>query len=151
MTEEKKKIIGDILQQKRQELNLEIKDIALYLKIKTYDIEALESEDWERITRHLYRPGLIRSYAKMLKIDDIIIEEKIKELPFESNVKNKKHKLINIGEEIDLTPSRDMFFNFLLISFLMFLILLSIYNGAEDKSRVLGTDALIEQMGKIAE
>jgi len=149
MTKGKNKIIGDILRQKRQELNLETSDIASYLKIKSRDIEMLENEEWDFNSRQLYRLGLIRSYAKMLKIDDAIIEERIKKLPRESNVKNKKYKLLNIGESIDLTPSRDMFFNFLLIGFLMFLIILLIYNGAEDKSRVFGTKALVDQMNKI--
>lgn len=142
-------MIGEILHNKRCELNMEIKDVCAYLKVKSADIEAVEKEDWDAITRHLYKPGLIRSYAKMLKIDIDMIEEKIKELPFESNVKNKKYQLLNIGEDIDLTPNKDMFFNFLLICSLMFLVLLSLYNSFENKSRLLKTGDLIEVMEKV--
>lgn len=138
--------IGKILRKTRQEQNLEIGNIASYLKVKAKDIVAIEEEKWENITKHIYKSGLIRSYAKMLKIDIATIEDQIKNLPFESNTKNLKHRLLNIGEEIDLTPSRDMFFNFLLISILMFLTLLAIYNAAEKKGDLLSNQELITGM-----
>lgn len=141
--------IGQLLRHKRLELNLEISHIATYLKIKTRDIEAVEDEKWTQITKHVYKTGLIRSYAKMLKIDLATIEDKIKNLPFESNTKNQKHRLLNIGEDLEITPNRDMFFNFLLISILLFLALLAIYNASEKKSKLLTSEDLIGQMDKL--
>ncbi len=141
--------IGEILRRKRRELKMEIADVCTYLKVKEHDIEAIENEKWNKVTNHLYKTGLIRSYAKFLKIDPQIIEEKIKSLPFESNIKNSKHRLLNIGEETDLTPNRDMFFNFLLISSLMFLILLAIYNASERKGRLLPNEKLILELEKV--
>jgi len=148
---ENSETIGKILHKKRRELNMEISDICTYLKVKAHDIEALENENWSRVTNHLYKSGLIRSYAKILKIDNALIEEKIKALPFESNVKNQKYRLFNIGEEIDLTPNRDMFFNFLLISILMFLVLLSIFNASEKKTRLLTNEKLISQIESLVD
>ena len=87
----------------------------------------------------------------MLKIDVQIIEEKLVDLPFESNIKNKKYQLLNIGEDNDLTPNKDMFFNFLIISVLLFFVLLAIYNSSESKSRVLTNYDLITQVEKIRE
>lgn len=138
--------LGDLLRQHRKDQNKEISAISSYLKIKASDVEAIEEENWNAVTRHLYKPGLIRSYAKMLHIDNKIIEQKIKELPFESNIKNIKHRLVNIGEEIEITPSRDMFFNFLLISILLFLVLLTIYNASEKKTRLLTNQDLIDEI-----
>jgi len=143
--------IGELLRQTRREQNKEISNIASYLKIKASDVEAIENENWKNITRHLYKPGLIRAYAKMLKIDDKIIEKKIKELPFESNIKNIKHRLVNIGEEIEVTPNRDMFFNFLLISILLFLVFLIIYNTSEKKTHLLKTQDLVDEINKASE
>ncbi len=138
--------LGELLRRKREELSLEVLDIAKYLKIKPQDVVAIEAEKWHEVTKHLYKTGLIRSYAKMLKIADAVIETKIKALSFESNTKNQKHRLINIGEDLDLTPNRDMFFNFLLISFLLFFVLLAIYNACEKKSLLFTNQDLIMQI-----
>ncbi len=138
--------LGQILKEKRQNLKMEITEVSSYLRIKVGDITAIENNEIGRIARHLYAPGLIRSYGKFLKIDEKIIEEKIRLLSFKSNVENKKHLLINIGEEIELTPAKDNVFNFLLISILLFLVLLSIYNSYEDKSSLITNQSLIKEL-----
>lgn len=143
--------IGKILSKARQDAKLEIKDVSIFLKIKISDIEALEKEDFENITRHLYKPGLIKSYARMLKIEMDLIEELMKTLPFESNIKNRKYQLLNIGEEI-LAPNKEMFVNFALISLLFFLVMLAIYNSQEsNSSRVLSTPDLVNTIEKVPE
>ena len=141
--------IYQILLNKRQELSLEAEDVATYLKIKLRDVEAIESGNLDKMSGRLYVPGLIRSYGKFLKIDGKLIEQKIKLLPIESNVNNKKHQLINIGENIDLTPTKDSLVNFLVISALLFLTLLSIYNFYENKSAAIDSDSLVEELKKI--
>lgn len=148
MTESTELGLGKLLRHKRQELKMEIANIASYLKIKAHDIEAIEDEKWNAVTKHVYKPGLIRSYAKMLKIDMATIEDRIRQLPFESNTKNQKHRLLNIGEEVEITPNHDMFFNFLLISILLFLTLLAIYNAAEKKTKLLTNQDLITELEK---
>ena len=141
--------VGQILKNKRQKLKIEIEDVAAYLKMKLRDIEALENDDLSSIIKHLYLPGLLRSYARFLKIDQRIIEEKIKLLHIEPNTNNKKHQLLNIGENIDLTPDNNVFVNFLAISVLLFFILLSIYNFSENKSPIINSDNLVEELKKI--
>lgn len=138
--------IGEILKERRQNLKMEISDVSNYLRIKASDIVAIEANEIDRIARHLYAPGLIRSYGKFLKIDEKIIEEKIRNLSLKSNTDNKKHLLINIGENIDLTPDKDSFFNFLLVSILLFLVLLSIYNSYENKSTLITNENLILEL-----
>lgn len=141
--------VGQILKNKRQKLKIEADEVAAYLKIKLRDIEALENDDLHKIIKHLYIPGLLRSYAKFLKIDQRIIEEKIKLLHIESNTNNKKHQLLNIGENIDLTPDQNFFVNFLALSILLFFILLSIYNFSENKKASISSDNLVEEMKKV--
>jgi len=135
--------LGQILKEKRQKLGIEISDVCAALRIKKHDIEAIENNDLAGITKHLYLPGLIRTYAKFLKIDQQEIEEKTRLLPIKSNTDNKKHQLLNIGENIELTPDKDSFFNFLLISILLFLVLLSLYNSIEDKSGLITNQSII--------
>jgi cytoskeletal protein RodZ len=139
-------LIGEILQKKRKELKIEISEVSSYLRIKDRDVEGIENGDLKMITEHLYIPGLIGSYAKFLKIDKKIIDEKIKLLPIKSNVENKKHRLLNIGENNVLSPSKDSCLNFLLISILLFLVLLSLYNSYEDKSDLITNKNLILEL-----
>ena len=141
--------IGQILRDDRQKLKIEANDVATYLKIKLRDIEAIENDDLSKILKHSYTPGVLRSYAKFLKVDSPIIEEKIKLLHIESNTQNKKHQLLNIGENIDLTPDKDSLLNFLIVSTLLFLTLLSIYNFAENKNASISSELLVEELKKI--
>ncbi len=152
-TEENQQIaensLGQILREKRQFLKMEIVEISTYLKIKSRDIEAIENDDLKHIAKHLYVPGLIRSYAKFLKIDLKLIEEKIKVLPIASNTENKKHQLLNIGESDQLSPDKDSVFNFLLISILLFLVLLSLYNSFQNNDALITNQKLIHELENI--
>lgn len=143
--------IGQILNKSRKDLNLEVKDVCVYLKVKESDIIFLEEDKFDKSNNHLYRRGLIRSYAKFLKIDEILIETKIKELPFESNVANKKYQLLNIGENIDLTPDKEMFFNFLIGAILLSLIIFVVYKYRENKDEILTSDDVITRFEKAIE
>jgi len=140
------KSVGRILSEKRQKLNIEISEISAYLKIKSSDISAIEDDNLKAVTKHLYIPGLIKSYAKFLKIDPKIFEERIRNLPIASNVENKKHQLLNIGENAKFEPDKDLVLNFFLISILLFLVLLSVYNSYEDKSSLITNQELIKEM-----
>jgi cytoskeletal protein RodZ len=141
--------LGQILREKRQFLKMEILEISTYLKIKSRDIEAIENDDLKHVTKHLYVPGLIRSYAKFLKIDPKLIEEKIKVLPIASNTENKKHQLLNIGESNQLSPDKDSVFNFLLIAILLFLALLSLYNSFQNNDALITNQKLIHELENI--
>lgn len=141
--------LGQILQIKRQNLKMEITEISSYLKIKSRDVEAIENGDLVNVTKHLYVLGLIRSYAKFLRIDEKIIEEKTKLLLIKSNTENKEHQLLNIGEDAKLSPSKDSFFNFLLISILVFLVLLSLFNSYENNGAKITNQSLVNELENI--
>ncbi len=145
-TENKIQSIGQILREKRQESVISVADACAYLRVKKLDIEAVESDDFDKLSKHIYALGFVRSYAKFLKIEAQTIEEKIKGLPIKSNIENKKYLLINIGEEEKFSPNRDMFFNALLISILLFLVLLSIYNSVEKNSDLITNEILIHEL-----
>jgi hypothetical protein len=138
--------LGKMLQEKRQKMHIEILQVSFYLKIKVRDVEAIENGDFASLTKHLYTSGLIRSYAEFLKIDRQTIEEKIKFCSFKSNVENRDHQLLNIGEEPNLKPTKDSFFNFLLISILLFLVVLSFYHHLESAAIAIENQSLIEEL-----
>ena len=138
--------LGELLQKRRQELNMDIAEISSYLRVKKQDIEAIENNDLGAVTQHLYVLGLVRSYARFLKIDLDKIEKKVRNLSIKSNIENKKHQLLNIGENIELTPDKDDVFNFLLISILLFLVLLSLYNFYYDKTSLITNNSLIQEL-----
>lgn len=141
--------IGKILRQKREELNIDPLAVGTFLRVKLSDITAIENGDLDGVTKHIYVLGLIRSYAKFLKIAPEIIEEKIRLLTVKSNTDNKKHLLINIGEDPHVTPSKDSFFNFLLISILLFLVLLSLYNFYENNDSLITNKNIIHEFENI--
>ncbi len=141
--------VGQFLRQKRQEAKIEIATACAYLKVKAVDIEALEEDNLECVTKHIYILGLIRSYAKFLKIAPQEIEDKIKLLSVKSNTDNKSHMLINIGEDSKVSPNKDSVFNFLLISILLFLVLLSLYNAFESNDGLITNETLVRELEKI--
>lgn len=141
--------IGQTLKQKREELDIKTQEAALYLKVKVRDIDAIEKDSLSEITSHLYIPGLVRSYAKFLKFDPQAFEEKAKGLKIKSNVDAKEHRLLNIGENTEISPSKESFFNFSLISLLIFLIFLSIYNSYLAKDSLITNQKLISELESI--
>ena len=94
--------IGKTLKLKRKELQIELDEIAKKLNVRPNIIKNLEEENWHLINKNLYLTGLILSYSRILKLDKGLISSKIKSLHFESNVKNRKHQLINIPKNINI-------------------------------------------------
>lgn len=136
----------EFLTKRRQELNIEISEICKRLNVKSSEIQALENQNWDFFKKSIYLNGFIYSYLKILKIDEKIINEKIKNLPIPSNVKNTQHKLVNIGENLDLTPDKNIFLNFLILSIILFLVSLGIYNFKGKNIKLISPQNLIEKI-----
>jgi cytoskeleton protein RodZ len=71
MLNEKKEAIlaGEILKNKREDLGLEIHEIAASLKISEEYISAIENDAFEKLPVPVYTMGYIRSYAAFVGID----------------------------------------------------------------------------------
>ena len=140
--------LGELLNQNREKLEIEIKEVANFLKVRPNDIKLLENNDIEKIAKNIYIPGLIKSYGKYLKINNKIINEKIQELSLRSNIEVKKHTLINLGDDRSLSPSKNFFYNsmiaFVVLS--LFFILLFIL---EHKNELINTKNIISDIKKI--
>ena len=146
MTETVQNPFGEILRNKREELRMEITEVSSHLRIKPTDIEAIENDEIIKITTHIYIPGLLRSYAKFLRIDEKIIEEQIGLLQLKSNVDNREHLLVNIGEGDHLKPDKNFSFHALIIVFLLILLLFPIYNRSANKGDFITNPDLISQL-----
>ena len=143
------KSLGAIYRQKRQESKIEIIQASNYLKVRSFDLNAIENDEVQKISKNIYAPGLIRSYGKFLKIDEKTIEEKIRECAFRSNTENKKHILVNIGEHLALTPKKELLVNSMAISVILFLSMLLISGVYKKKLISFPTNDILEQIAKI--
>ena len=140
--------LGELLRINRENLNIKIEEIANFLKVRASDIALLENNDIEKIAKNIYIPGLIKSYGKYLKISTKIIDIKIQELSLRSNVEVKKHTLLNIGDNKELSPNKEFFFNSLVISTILFLFFV-IFFSLERENELINTDNIISEIQKI--
>jgi cytoskeletal protein RodZ len=141
--------VGELLSQKRNELEIKISEVSAYLRVKICDIESLEKDDFGSVSNRGYVLGIVRSYAKFLKIDEKLIENRIKAISVRSNIDNKNHLLLNVGEAPNTNPSKDSFFNFLTISILFFLSLLLFYSYLESDRDLITNENLVRELKKI--
>ncbi len=140
--------LGELLKNNRENLNIKIQDISSFLKVRPSEIKLLENNDIEKIAKSIYIPGLVKSYGKYLNINANIINEKIQELSLRSNIEVKKHMLLNIGKHKELSPSKEVFFNALLISIIL-LIFFIIFFSLENKNELINTTNIISEIQKI--
>ena len=98
--------IGKLLKAKRESFNLATKGISFTLKVKEGDIILLEQDMSNLITSPIYLPGLVRQYAKILKIEDDIVDQYIKNISAKYNINYDKHQAANTGGEINKCPSK---------------------------------------------
>jgi cytoskeletal protein RodZ len=141
--------IGEFLKKKREDSNIEIFKVATFLKVRVNDIKSIENNDIDKIAKNIYIIGLIKSYGKFLKINNNIIDKKICELPIKSNTENKKHMLLNIGDDNELSPSLDLAFNSLVAGLLIFVIFVMIFSSIENNVNLINTDNIISDIVKL--
>lgn len=140
--------LGELLRLSREKAKIDIMQVANFLKVRSGDINLLENNDIEKIAKNIYIPGLIKSYGKYLKINTKIINEKIQELSLRSNIDVKKHMLLNVGDSKNLSPSKEIFFNSLVASVILFLFFI-IFFSLEHKNDLINTENIISDIQKI--
>ncbi len=82
-TEEREPSLGAILKERRLSLKLSLKDVSEALKIRGVFLEDIEKDQWTKLPGLTYTKGFIRSYAKFLKIEEVIkpLYDEIFEIP----------------------------------------------------------------------
>jgi len=66
-------LLGEILKEKREELGLDLKDVAHTLRIQYEYLKAIEKNDFEKLPPDVYTRAYIREYARFLDIDSVIL------------------------------------------------------------------------------
>ena len=142
--------LGKMLASQREVLSMPIGIISNALKIKIRDLEAIEQGRLGGDNISFYKPGVIRAYAKFLKIDEQIIEQEIKNCcQYLDLIKYNQHKLINIGEVDNLSPSKSDIINSFWLGFAIFFFLLIFYNLQEAMIPNVSSQIIIEDFEKI--
>lgn len=138
--------IGQLLKNHRQKNNYEIKDIALYLRVKEEDLLMLENNDIDKIAKNIYIHGLIKTYGKFLKINSNLIEEKLLEINLRSNIEIKKHTLLNIGENNELAPTKNTLIKSSMIFIFIFLTSLIIFFNSKNNQNIINTRSIMMEI-----
>lgn len=77
MTEQALSGVGEALAQARQTRGLALSDVAQQLKFAPRHIEALEQERFEALPGGTFARGMVRSYARLLKLDEAPLLERL--------------------------------------------------------------------------
>ena len=78
---------GQLLVKGREALELSVEDVARELNLGVDTIKALESNDYGVLPGYTFVKGYIRSYAKLLRLDEekvldaVILEKKVADIP----------------------------------------------------------------------
>lgn len=140
--------IGQLLKEKRLSIGVEISEASSYLRVKDKDIIALENNNLNPLSQNLYVFGIISSYAKFLKIDQKIIRDSLKNTN-KRNKANSKIPFLASDHDQNLSPDKNSFFNFLLISVLLSSLILISYNIYQKNSDLINNKFLIERITQI--
>ena len=71
--------IGPVLQQKRREKGLSLKDVEQATKIRTRYLEGLEREDYSALPDAVYVQGFLKTYANFLGLDGDRLSRELKD------------------------------------------------------------------------
>jgi cytoskeletal protein RodZ len=71
--------IGPLLEQKRIEKGLSLKDVEQATKIRTRYLEGLEREDFSMLPDYIYARGFLKTYANFLGLDGERLSRELKE------------------------------------------------------------------------
>ncbi len=73
--ESKRKGLGKILRQKREELGFTYEQISETIKLRPFILKALENGDWDNLPSPVFIKGFIRSYATALNLKEENLDE----------------------------------------------------------------------------
>jgi cytoskeletal protein RodZ len=71
VTEEKDRLLGDWLRQRREELNISLEQVEEATRIRIRYLRALEAEDFEALPDPVVGRGFLRNYASYLDLDPL--------------------------------------------------------------------------------
>lgn len=88
--------LGELLKKERESQNKDLKKIAKELKISSRYLEALEEDKFDEVTlADIYKKGILRNYARYLKIDEKLVLDLYNqqyEKPVQEEIKREEKK-----------------------------------------------------------
>lgn len=141
--------IGKILKNHRESLGMTIDQVSNNLKIKAKDIKSLEQGSMNFLASPYYAIGFIRSYGRLLKLDDSIINSEVKLLMIEAGLDNTRHGSVNFDYLDIKAPSKELFYKSLLVIAILYLIFIIFYQF--NHHDFITTEAIISELNKIEE
>lgn len=141
--------VGEFLKNIRENQGIDIEKVSKFLKVRIKDINYLENNEIDKIEKNIYVVGLIKSYGNYLKINEKIIESRIQDLGLKSNTENKRHTLINIGKNRDLSPANDLLFNAIIATMVIIIFSLVMINIFNTQRNIITSETIINDIQKI--
>ncbi|WP_262693053.1 helix-turn-helix domain-containing protein [Kordiimonas aquimaris] len=97
--------VADMLRTARREQKLSLQDVAADICVRRCFLEAIEENDVSRLPNQTFAVGFVRSYAKMLGLDDAAIAQQFKnELLALENDEATEEALVTNGAVAELKP-----------------------------------------------
>jgi cytoskeleton protein RodZ len=78
--------VGKALREAREGLGMSVYDVAERIKFAPKQVEALESNDYARLPKATFLRGFVRSYARVLQLDDAALIAALPSEPLPQNV-----------------------------------------------------------------
>jgi cytoskeleton protein RodZ len=89
--------LGSLLRKSREERHIDLDAAVKATRIRRYNLEALENEEWDKLPSHVFVRGFLGSYAEFLGLDkELVLSYYQKRCPFEEY---QPHVLQGIGGE----------------------------------------------------
>ncbi len=62
--------VGKLLKDAREKKKISLRDVEKRIKVREQFIRALEEDDWDAFTSHIYITGVLKNYARLLELDE---------------------------------------------------------------------------------
>ena len=128
---------GDILQQERQRLGLNEKEVADQLHITMHYVKALESNSYEKLPGAVFAKGYLKSYALLLGLDFEDLMSRYDEFTHQQNAESAQERRLLIAlKEKDRNKSLVIVFLIIFVTGFLVLWLANSYFSEESVSDV---------------
>ena len=94
--------VGEALADRRRALGLSVEDIALQLKFNVRQIEALEQGRFERLSGPTFVRGMVRAYARLIRID---ADPLVRRIAARMTAPDDGHAAVSLRKPIPFTDS----------------------------------------------
>jgi len=142
--------LGIFLKKSREERHIELDEVVEATRIRRYNLEAIENEEWSKLPSQVFIKGFLKSYAEFLGLDkETVIHHYLRTSSFEKTTPEALKKI----RPQSAKPYLIIIIPVLVLAFFVALIYLNKRNiSITDKAfQYLGTQSPGEKMGGIVE